>query len=105
MSTLWGRWNTWLKWRLRDWLEIPTRIPNEQSISSIAQASYRVWQQRFEEGMKDRENDLKVREEAMRLIAADLTRAVVDVMTQIQLAEKNWQAVVESQEKDKEETD
>jgi len=55
--------------------------------------------------MKDRENDLKVREEAMRLIAADLTRAVVDVMTQIQLAEKNWQAVVESQEKDKEETD
>ncbi len=94
----------WLRDRLRGWLGVQDPMP-EWKVSSIAQASYRVWQQRFEDGMKERENDLRVREAAMDRITADLTRAVVDVMTQIQLAEKNWQAVVESQEKDKEETD
>ncbi len=95
MSRLFERWATWLKGRLRDWLDVPT----DEDIIDRARDQYRALERRLELGLKERERALVLRERDMERLVGETTLAVEKTMTAIQMAERNWQAVVKSQEK------
>ncbi len=124
------RLSDWLRGRLRGWLEVPTL---DEAIDATRQL-YVFWEhrmqererttnamltgreealhkrmseveRRFEDRLKERERLIERREADMERLVGETTLAVEKTITAIQEAKMNWKAVVEAQERDKEETD
>lgn len=91
------RWSIWLRNRLRDWLG-----PSDEHIRALARL---VAMEQYQWNAQGREQRIERRMKELEEVAAQVTLAVSDVIAEIQLARRHWEAVVASQEADKEEKD